>query len=73
MAMRKSRKPVGLLLLALVCLAVGAAAIGGLFLRDDAPGRALFGAAWGALGIVWLGKYAGSGRSTREQDDRRRA
>jgi hypothetical protein len=64
-AARKSRKPVGLLLSAMVCLAIGAAAMGGLFLRDDHVGRALFAAAWGTLGVVWLGKYAMSGRRER--------
>ena len=52
----KSRST-GLLVAALLCLAVAAVAFGGLILRTDDAGRALFGAAWGALGVVWLAKY----------------
>lgn len=59
----KSR-PAGLLVAALVCFAVAAVAFGGLILQSDQAGRAIFGAAWGALGVVWLGKYfIGSGGS----------
>ena len=49
----------GLLLAALVCLAIAAVSFSGLILHSDQAGRAIFGAAWGALGVVWLGKYLG--------------
>lgn len=52
----KSRST-GLLVAALLCLAVAAVAFGGLILRTDHAGRVIFGAAWGALGVVWLAKY----------------
>jgi hypothetical protein len=59
---RKPRRPVGLLVAAMVCLCIGGAAAAGLILRGDDVGRSLFAAAWGALGIVWLGRYATAGR-----------
>jgi hypothetical protein len=43
---------------------VAAVAFGGLILRTDDAGRALFGAAWGALGVVWLVKYFIGGRGS---------
>jgi hypothetical protein len=52
----------GLLVAALLCLGVAAVTFGGLILRTDYAGRAIFGAAWGALGVVWLGKYFIGGR-----------
>ena len=53
---------------ALLCLAVAAVAFGGVILRTDYAGRAIFGAAWGALGVVWLGKYFMGGRRSRDVD-----
>ena len=47
---------------ALLCLGVAAVAFSGLILRTDYAGRAIFGAAWGALGVVWLAKYFIGGR-----------
>ena len=54
---------------ALVCLAIAAVSFGGLILRSDQVGRVVFGAAWGALGVVWLGKYlmGSSGSGTEER------
>jgi len=65
-------RPAGLLVAALLCFAVAIVAFGGLVLRTDYAGRAIFGAAWGALGVVWLGKYfIGSPRSRdTESEDR---
>lgn len=65
-------RPTGLLVAALLCFAIAAVAFGGLILRNDYAGRAIFGAAWGALGIVWLGKYFIGGRGSRDAlgDDR---
>jgi hypothetical protein len=57
-----SKRPAGLLVAALVCLCVAAVSFSGLILRSDHAGRAIFGAAWGALGVVWLGKYLMHGR-----------
>jgi Na+/proline symporter len=54
---RTKKRPASLLLAALVCLAIAAVAFGGLILRSDHPGRIIFGAAWGALGVIWLAKY----------------
>ena len=51
------KRPTGLLVAALVCLAIAMVSFGGLILRSDVAGRAIFGAAWGALGVIWLGKY----------------
>jgi len=51
------RRSTGLLVAALVCLGIAAISFGGVILRSDSAGRVIFGAAWGALGIVWLGKY----------------
>jgi hypothetical protein len=51
---------------ALLCFAIAAVAFGGLVLRSDYAGRAIFGAAWGALGVVWLGKYFIGGRDSRD-------
>ena len=64
-------RPAGLLVAALLCFAIAAVALGGLILRHDYAGRAIFGAAWGALGIVWLGKYfiGGRGSSDARGDD----
>lgn len=66
--MRKGTKnrPAGLLVAALLCFAIAAVAFGGLILRNDYAGRAIFGAAWGALGVVWLGKYLIGGRGSRD-------
>ncbi len=68
--MRKGDKsrPAGLLVAALVCFAVAAVAFAGLILRSDYAGRAIFGAAWGALGVVWLGKYFIGSRDSREAE-----
>ena len=51
---------------ALLCFAIAAVAFGGLVMRSDYAGRAIFGAAWGALGVVWLGKYFIGGRDSRD-------
>jgi hypothetical protein len=59
-------RPAGLLVAALLCFAVAAVSFGGLILRTDYAGRAIFGAAWGALGVVWLGKYFVGGRGSRD-------
>ncbi len=68
--MRRSdrRRPAGLLVAALLCFAIAAVAFGGLILRSDYAGRAIFGAAWGALGVVWLGKYFIGGRGSRDTE-----
>lgn len=58
----------GLLVAALLCFAVAAVSFGGLILRADYAGRAIFGAAWGALGVVWLGKYFIGGRNSRDAE-----
>jgi len=58
----------GLLVAALLCFAIAAVAFGGLVLRTDYAGRAIFGAAWGALGVVWLGKYFIGGRDSRDAE-----
>ena len=65
-------RPAGLLVAALLCFAIAVVAFGGLILRSDHAGRAIFGAAWGALGVVWLGKYFIGGRGSRDAggDDR---
>ena len=72
--MRKGNRSrhAGLLVAALLCFAIAAVAFGGLVLRTDYAGRAIFGAAWGALGVVWLGKYLIGGRDSRdaESEDR---
>ena len=47
----------GLLVAALLCLGIAAVAFSGVILRSDSVGRAIFGAAWGALGLVWFVKY----------------
>ena len=72
MRKRDKSRPAGLLVAALVCFAVAAVAFGGLILRSDYAGRAMFGAAWGALGVVWLGKYLIGSRdsSNVESEDR---
>lgn len=59
-------RPAGLLVAALLCFAIAAVAFGGLVLRSDHAGRAIFGAAWGALGVVWLGKYLIGSRDSRD-------
>jgi hypothetical protein len=61
-------RPAGLLVGALLCFAVAAVSFGGLILRTDYAGRAIFGAAWGALGVVWLGKYFIGGRNSRDAE-----
>ena len=68
--MRRGNKnrSTGLLVAALLCLAVAAVAFSGLILQTDDAGRALFGAAWGALGIVWLTKYFIGGRVSRDTE-----
>ena len=53
---------------AMLCLAVAAVAFGGLILQTDHAGRVLFGAAWGALGVVWLVKYFVGGRGSRDAE-----
>jgi hypothetical protein len=62
------RRPAGLLVAALLCFAVAAVAFAGVVLRTDYAGRAIFGAAWGALGVVWLGKYFIGGRRSRDSE-----
>ncbi len=57
MGSETKKRSTGLLLAALVCLAIAAVSFSGLILRSDVAGRAIFGAAWGALGVIWLGKY----------------
>jgi len=57
------------LVAALLCLAAAAVAFGGLILQTDHAGRVLFGAAWGALGVVWLAKYFIGGRGSRDAED----
>ena len=57
MSRDRKERPAGLLVAALICLGVAAVSFGGLILRSDSVGRVVFGAAWGALGVVWLGKY----------------
>ena len=47
---------------AIICFAVAAIAFAGLFLREDPVGRAIFGTAWTALGLVWLGRLAVAGK-----------
>jgi len=61
-------RPAGLLVAALLCFAIAAVAFGGFVLRSDYAGRAIFGAAWGALGVVWLGKYFIGGRYSRDTE-----
>ena len=56
-------RPTGLLVAALICFGIAAVSFGGLILRSDSAGRAIFGAAWGALGLVWFIKYL-TGRQT---------
>ena len=56
-------KPTGLLVAAMICFAIAAVAFTGLILRSDSAGRAIFGAAWGTLGLVWFIKYL-TGRET---------
>ena len=41
-----------------ICFTVTLIALAGLILREDAIGRVIFGAAWTALGVVWLGRLA---------------
>jgi len=65
-------RPAGLLVAALLCFAIAAVAFGGLVLRSDYAGRAIFGAAWGALGVVWLGKYFIGGRYSRDTETKDR-
>ena len=55
----------GLLVAALLCLGIAAVSFSGLILRTDYAGRAIFGSAWGALGVVWFGKYVMGGRDSR--------
>ncbi len=50
---------------ALLCLGVAAVSFSGLILRTDYVGRAIFGAAWGTLGVVWFGKYLMGRRGAR--------
>lgn len=61
-------RPAGLLVAALLCFAIAIVAFGGLVLRTDYAGRAIFGAAWGALGVVWLGKYFIGDRHSRDTE-----
>ena len=65
--MRKSneKRSTGLLVAALLCLGIAAISFSGLILKTDYAGRAIFGSAWGALGVVWLGKYLIGGRDSR--------
>ena len=59
------KRSTGLLLAALLCFGIAAVSFSGLILRTDYAGRAIFGAAWGTLGIVWFGKYLIGGRRAR--------
>lgn len=43
---------------AAICFAVAVIAFAGLILSKDAIGRVIFGAAWTALAVVWLGRLA---------------
>ena len=43
---------------AVICSAVALIAFAGLILRKDAVGRVIFGVAWTALAVVWLGRLA---------------
>lgn len=52
----QSRCP--LIAAAVICFSVALIAFAGLILREDAIGRVIFGAAWTALGVVWLGRLA---------------
>ncbi len=47
---------------AVICFAVALIAFTGLILREDAIGRVIFGAAWTALAVVWLGRLAVIGK-----------
>ena len=62
---RDKSRSTGLLVAALLCFGVAAVSLSGLILRTDYAGRIIFGAAWGALGIVWFGKYLFGGRRAR--------
>jgi len=42
---------------ALICFGIAAVSFGGLILSSDSVGRAIFGCAWGALGLVWFIRY----------------
>lgn len=65
----KGERSTALLLAALLCLGIAAVSFSGLILRSDHAGRAIFGAAWGALGVVWLAKYF-TGRGVTRSEDR---
>ena len=43
---------------AVICFAVALIAFAGLILREDTVGRAIFGATWTALAVVWLKRLA---------------
>ena len=64
----KESRSKGLLVAALLCFGIAAISFSGLILRADYAGRAIFGAAWGALGVVWLGKYFIGGRGSRDAE-----
>ena len=59
MAGGRKRRP-GFLAAAVICFAISATAFGGVILRLDATGRAVFGIVWAALGVIWLGSYFGA-------------
>ena len=48
-----------------VCFAVALIAFTGLILSKDTVGRAIFGATWTALAVVWLGRLAVIAKRTR--------
>ena len=52
---------------AVVSFAVAAIAFAGLILRKDAIGRVIFGTAWTALALVWLGRLAVAGKHTEKE------
>jgi len=56
-----------------LCAVISGIAFGGVILRDDLTGRLIFGAAWAALAVVWLGIYFGgfSGRPEGSPEDDR--
>jgi len=47
---------------AVICFAVAVIAFAGLILSKDAIGRVIFGAAWTALAVVFLGRLAITGK-----------
>lgn len=51
-----------LIVAAVVCFAVSLIAFTGLILSKDAIGRVIFGTTWTALGAVWLGRLAVTGK-----------